>query len=360
MMNILLLSPKQNESNSLSEALTKYGHVVTVAGADFAGRNMIRGFGKAVKLALGKARRADLIILDGASYDRSVALLEHRFRNVPLVLHLKGYFPTEFSESPLGKSKEIINSLVVNRLLMNCAHIVYISQWLREKYMGTPTLAMMKDKPSSVIYLGADPFFHPSGTKSDFQDNVEMSLCYAGHFIFFDKARGVLLILDAYSRALQIFPKLRLYICGDGKHKAMLEEKARELNLGETVVFTGRVSREELREYYRRSYAFVYSSFLDGSSKTVLEAQACGTPAIVTYGSGAAELVKDGVSGIVCQPTVESLADSILYLLRNRQVRQTMALQAIEHMQRNLSWEIAGAKFSEVIASFGRQSSQPV
>jgi 1,4-alpha-glucan branching enzyme len=166
-----------------------------------------------------------------------------------------------------------------------------------------------------------------------------------------DKVKGVLLLLDTYAQLVTDFPDVRLYICGGGRHRHLIESKINELKLRDKVILTGKVGWGELREYYHRAYIFVYPSFLDCSPQTVKEAQACGAPAVVTDSSGAAELVVDGRTGIVCRPTVESLVDSISYLLKNPEIRHSMSVQAAEHIQHNLSWEATAAKFNEVIAS---------
>ena len=244
----------------------------------------------------------------------------------------------------------------MSRLSNNCAHIVYKSHWLKDRYLNTPRLAMLRDKPSSVIYGSPDPFFYTPSAKSCPQSTEGLVLCHSGNFDYQDKAKGVLLLLDAYSQLLKPFPALRFYICGDGRHRHLLQERASQLNLGDQVTFTGKIGWEELREHYRRSDIFLYCSFLDGCPTTVLEAQAGGTPAIVTTGSGATELVADGVSGMVCQPTVASIVASTSYLIRNPAIRQSMAIQATEHIRNNLSWKNTAAKFNEVIASLDKQS----
>ncbi len=350
-MKILVLCQVQFKGDGLANGLRSYGHEVTVGGANLGGGNFLRRLGRAIKLIVREASKPELIILDGAQYDREIAMLTHRIKDIPLALYLGGYFPAENKENINTSFSGAISWFIMSRLIKNCAHIVYKSQWLKDRYLNTPELAVIKDKPSSVIYGSPDPFFYPPSAKSYSQSSKELVLCHAGNFDYQDKAKGVLLLLDAYSQLLKSFPALRFYICGDGRHRHILQEKASQLNLNGTVVFTGKVGWEKLREYYRRADIFLYSSFLDGCPTTVLEAQACGTPAIVTTGSGAAELVADGVSGIVCQPTVSSLLESINYLIQNPDIRQSMAIQAVEHIQNNLSWKNTAAKFNEVIAS---------
>jgi len=352
-MRILVLCHIQFKGDRLASGLRTYGHEVTVAGANLGGGHFVRRFGRAMKLVFREANKSQLIILDGSQYDRTVALLVHKMKGIPLVLYLGGYFPTEYEEyanSSFRRVTRAIDWFIMTRLIQNCAHIVYKVEWLKDRFLNTPRLAILKDKPSSVIYGSPDPFFHPVSIKSFSQSNRELVLCHAGHFNYRDKVKGIVLLLDAYSQVLKSFPHLRFYICGDGRYRHFLQQRASQLNLDDKVMFTGKIGWGELREYYRRSDIFLYSSFLDGCPTTVLEAQACGLPAIVTYGSGAAELVIDGVSGIVCQPTVESLAESLSYLIQNPSIRHSMATQAVEHIQNDLSWKNGAAKFNEVIA----------
>lgn len=352
-MKILILCGVQFKGDGLASELSTYGHEVTVAGANLAGGNRLRRLGRAIKLLFKEANKPQLIILDGSQYDRTIAMLVHKIKGIPLVLYLGGYFPTEYEEFINSSFQKIIGTIdwfIMSHLISDCAHIVYKSQWLKDMFLDTPKITVMKHKPFSVIYGSPDPFFHPASAESHSQLNKELILCHAGHFNYQDKVRGVLLLLDAYSQVLESFPNLGLYICGDGKHKCLLEERAIQLNLYDKVMFTGKTDWEELREYYRRSDIFLYASFLDACPTTVLEAQACGLPAIVTYGSGAAELVADGVSGIVCQPTVQSLVESLSYLIQTPDIRHSMATQAVKHIQHNLSWKNTGAKFNEVVA----------
>jgi len=356
-MRILLLSG-HHADRDLAAALAGYGHNVVFAGANLHGRRIVERLCEASRIAAREAGRAELIILDGSAYDSTVATMAHRAKGVPLLLYLKGHFPTEYDENSRGKRLgKAIQWYTMNHLIRSCSHVVYVSRWLQDKYFATARIATIKDKPSSIIPVGGDAFFCPDEGQASHRQDAETSLCYAGNFDYLEKARGVLLLLDAFSLVSKLLPGLRLYICSDGRHRRLLQERAVQLNLMDRVVFTGRVSKAELRDYYRKSYAFVYASFLDGSPRTVIEAQACGTPAIVTYGSGAAELVDNGVSGIVCQPSVESLADSIAYLVQNPGIRSSMAAQAAEHARRSLSWEAAGAKFNEVIAGLRRVDS---
>ena len=356
-MKVLVLFARQNEAEELADGLSGYGYEVTAAGATWGKKHHIGYLTGAVKLIYREASKCQLIILDGTFYDTLVARTIRKLKGVPLVLYLRGYFPVEVKEDANNKAAQKLSWLLKSHLIKNSAHIVYVSQWLRDKYLNNPRLStLLKDKPSTIIHLAPDLFFHPGSTETYLKPGKELILCYAGKFSYLDKVKGILLLFDAYDKLLKTFLGLRLCICADGRHRQLIEERINELNLGDKVVLTGKVGWSELREYYRRAYIFVYPSFLDCSPKTVKEAQACGAPAVVTNSSGAAELIVNGVTGIVCQPTVESLVESITYLINNPDVRHSMSIQAAEHIRHNLSWEVTAAKFNEVITSLNHST----
>ena len=91
--------------------------------------------------------------------------------------------------------------------------------------------------------------------------------------------KGLDSLLESYRAILREHPGTKLIIVGDGPYLQTLMEKARDLPL---VVFTGRVDQEKLPDFYRRADLFLFPSVTDTFGRAVLEAQACGLPAIVS------------------------------------------------------------------------------
>ena len=71
--------------------------------------------------------------------------------------------------------------------------------------------------------------------------------------------------------------------------------------------------KENPYPYMRRADLYVQPSRFEGYPMTVLEAQILGQPAISTDNPGAAEIIKDKVTGILCAP--DRMADVIGKLL---------------------------------------------
>lgn len=83
----------------------------------------------------------------------------------------------------------------------------------------------------------------------------------------------------------------------------------------ENVEYTGFAYPEQLAEAYRRSHVFVFPSRFEEGPLVVREALASGTPVISSNILGPREMVKDGVTGFLVDPSkVEDIAKPILLL----------------------------------------------
>ena len=96
-----------------------------------------------------------------------------------------------------------------------------------------------------------------------------------------------------------------LVIAGDGPDRVALEQ------LG-YARFTGPLPRREVLELFRAGDASLLSSAWENFPHTVVEALAVGTPVIATRTGGVAEVVADGVNGLLVDPgDVDALAGAI-------------------------------------------------
>ena len=85
-----------------------------------------------------------------------------------------------------------------------------------------------------------------------------------------------------------------------GKDKKLNTFKARALSSGlsQRVHFAG--SQNDVKPYYGAADVFVLPTLYDPFPNVALEAMACGLPIITSFKSGAAELVRNGENGFVC------------------------------------------------------------
>lgn len=122
-----------------------------------------------------------------------------------------------------------------------------------------------------------------------------ITLLYAGR-ISRDKAPD--LLAEVYSRLVKKRGDINLILAGDGPYAETLRAK---LGGSGRIVFTGRLEQEELAALYSGADVFVFPSVTDTFGLVVLEALACGLPAVVSDAGGAREIVEDGISGFVAR-----------------------------------------------------------
>jgi glycosyltransferase involved in cell wall biosynthesis len=146
------------------------------------------------------------------------------------------------------------------------------------------------------------------------RDPHATDLVFVGRLI--DEKRVDLLLEAMYALASD-YPDLRCTVIGDGPERAALEGRADRLGLDARVTFAGRVDGSRVYALMKAARILVMPSVREGFGISVAEAQACGTVPIVVHSpmSAAAALVEDGVDGLLCDPTPESLAGAIAALL---------------------------------------------
>ena len=86
-------------------------------------------------------------------------------------------------------------------------------------------------------------------------------------------------LLRAFARIRTAHPEFRLVVTGvRGFHTRAVEKLVEDLGLQGAVQLTGWIPREQLYDYFRRAWAFVYPSRFEGFGLPVLEAMAAGLP----------------------------------------------------------------------------------
>ncbi len=99
--------------------------------------------------------------------------------------------------------------------------------------------------------------------------------------------------------ALAKDPHLHFFICGQGPQKEELENLAVELGIKEQVHFLG--FRTDIKELLWASDIFLFTTFQEGLSRSLLEAMATGLPCIASNIRGNTDLINDGENGFLIE-----------------------------------------------------------
>ena len=215
-------------------------------------------------------------------------------------------------------------NLFIGRSLEKAARIAAVSRATAEQAMrwfGVPAAKI------ALVPNGVDDFFSPGGDEDDF------ILC-AGTL---EPRKGIDDLFAVYDALPE--PRPRLVIAGGRGWKTAFE----------TI---GYVSREQLRDLYRRAKIFVYPSREEGFGIPPLEALACGAPVVATrvgaipeFAGGAALLVDPGDRG--------GLSEAIVRLLRDPALRRELRARGPERARR-YRWEPSAATMTQLLEEAGR------
>lgn len=163
-------------------------------------------------------------------------------------------------------------------------------------------------------------------------------------------AKRIDVLLEALSM-LRLDPVLwHCRILGAGPLEAELRARANQLGLSELVTFVGYV--EDVRPHLRQADLFVLSSDKEGLPLALLEAMACGLPAIVTDVGGTGEVVVQNETGLlVRRGDVDGLAKGIRQLLGNAGAREKMGLASRRRIHEHFEIEQAMQRLQSVIVA---------
>lgn len=106
--------------------------------------------------------------------------------------------------------------------------------------------------------------------------------------------------LDAALHALALVPEARLVVAGRDRDAGRYAALAAKLGVAARVRMLGGV--EDVRPLYAAADCFILPTLYDPFPNAALEALAMGVPIIVSRRSGAAELVREGDNGWLCEP----------------------------------------------------------
>src|SRR4051794_15156164 len=107
-------------------------------------------------------------------------------------------------------------------------------------------------------------------------------------------------LVEAAARVVEGRPDVRFAVVGDGPLRGEVEALAAERGLGDRFIVTG--IRTDIPQVLAASDLFVLSSDWEGMPLSLLEAMAAGCPVVTTHVGGVAEVLKDGVTGLLVPP----------------------------------------------------------
>ncbi|MCK6544576.1 glycosyltransferase [Myxococcota bacterium] len=135
------------------------------------------------------------------------------------------------------------------------------------------------------------------------------------------------LLVDAFAELVARGHGVELWIGGTGSRRASLEARVAEHGIDDRVRFAGHV--HDTARFLRELDAFVLTSDGEGHPNALLEALACGLPAIATSVGGVHEVLDGGRAGILVPPGARGpLVGAMTTLAASRELQRTLGERA--------------------------------
>ena len=203
--------------------------------------------------------------------------------------------------------------------------------------------------PVHAVPKGVDAeWFRPAGPNLRRELGLEQKrvILGVGRFV---PIKNMTLLVSSFARVAKSDPSAHLVLVGEGPEQSSLVALVDRHDLSKRVTFVGYVPQEALGPYYRTADLFVLSSDFDNSPNVVLEAMACGLPAISTNVGGAAEYIVPGQGGaLVIARDEVALAGAIEDWLRDAARRRAAGAFNRQRVVQKLTWRASAARLLEV------------
>jgi len=176
-------------------------------------------------------------------------------------------------------------------------------------------------------------------------------LAFFGSFYSYE---GLDLLLRSVPNIRRQRPDIAVLLVGGGPEENNLCALAKELELGESVVFPGRVPHEEMKRYYNLADLLVFPRVSVRLTELVtplkpLEAMAQERIVVASSVGGHRELIRDRETGYLFPPDEPlHLAKGVLAALADRSSWPRIRARAVQFIDSERSWAHSVARYADV------------
>lgn len=169
--------------------------------------------------------------------------------------------------------------------------------------------------------------------------------------------KGQDVLIRALPRVRAAVPDVRLLLVGDGPYRRRLEHLARQRQVEDAVVFTGRVPWAALPAHHDAATVFAMPCRnrragleVEGLGICFLEAAATGVPVVVGASGGAPDAVLDGENGFLVDGRDEDeVAQRLITLLTDGELRRRFGTRGRDWAAQEWQWQHRADQLADLL-----------
>ena len=229
-------------------------------------------------------------------------------------------FPIGFSFTVHGPDEfyDVTKYRMVEKIA-GASFVVCIGYFARSQLMKLSPFAQWNK--FEIAPLGVDPGVFKPDQRESLKERFEV--LSVGRLV---SAKGQQILIAAVDLLVKSGRHLHLRMVGDGPERKSLECEVARRGLCDRTTFEGASNQDQIREHYSAADAFVLASFAEGIPVVLMEAMAMEIACISTAVAGIPELIRNGIDGLLVEPSDErGLAAAIDSLINDFALRQRLA-----------------------------------
>lgn len=249
--------------------------------------------------------------------------------STPLIIGLFGLMASKLLNVPCTNIYHTDGTMQASKLIKDITMTTAVERYLKWFYESSDKILVNTKKYRQILSdrgwdlskievfpRGIDTNLFNPVSALNFLSNKKsgsgiFKLIYAGRV---SRDKNIYLLLDAFLQVEKDIPNIQLTIAGEGPERELLEKT---YSRHQSIRFMGPIPHSELPHLFQDSDLLIFPSETDTLGRVVLEAGACGLPALVSSTGGPSELVEEGITGYIGPGTsAEKWAESIVKILK--------------------------------------------
>jgi glycosyltransferase involved in cell wall biosynthesis len=304
--------------------------------------------GYCLKVALDLRRQAcDIVHVH--YYPQFATLIKRLNPGLRVILHMHGEWLTQVKFNDLSSRLRQID------LVVSCSE--FITKGIAIRF---PQIASR----CRTVPMGVSADFFSLGSQHRHPDHCSSPrLLCVGRI---SPEKGIHVLLDAFELIIRHFPNVALTVVGPewvapreditdlslekdiaaglapfyrDSYLAQLKRKLGP-NAAKKVTFAGLVAHSDVPAFYKEADIYIGPSLYESFGVSIIEAMTAGVPVVATRVGAVPEVISEGKSGLIVESNNPSaIADAVIKLLSDSELRNSMSLAARDMIWKRFSWE---------------------